>query len=381
MSSNRSDKRERNVDREKRKNDSRYGSAHFSPRAYKEMECLTLKRPSKATLEERFYKRVSRVSPELEGKIKFLDDENFNVTRYKPSHSRDEANNRSDRKGNKDFRRYYKDDLANIQEFDTGESMLESNNYKYDENRPFDKKRAFLMALKDSPKSARATLKGQETNEKAKSKISQEKINYSSLYVGNLFNSVENEDIERLLEPYGSITEVRRYEKHAIVNLNCSREKAEQATKDLDHNHWMDNWIRVKFDKFELSKEQSWKQKTKKVRPTGNSKYAHCDRDNKNEVVENEIPGNFENQITKVPAKKRKFKVIDLDSKRTLSKYLKSIRHDHCVEVVDTLVKAKEMGKLKMINEETSVPLIAGIQVTSKKQDPRQPIVYEDIDF
>ena len=139
MSSNRSDKRERNVDREKRKNDSRYGSAHFSPRAYKEMECLTLKRPSKATLEERFYKRVSRVSPELEGKIKFLDDENFNVTRYKPSHSRDEANNRSDRKGNKDFRRYYNNDLANIQEFDTGESTLESNNYKYDENRPFDK--------------------------------------------------------------------------------------------------------------------------------------------------------------------------------------------------------------------------------------------------
>jgi len=382
MSGNKSDHRERNIHRDNRKAEIEYGSTSSPLRNFKGTDRPTLRRPHRETLEERFSKRVCRSSTELEGSMKFLDDRNVHVTRHTGSDSKEKTNYRFDRECTNDFRRYDNNDLKmNNQEYKFGESMLESSNYTFDQNRPFDKKRAFLLALQDSPKSSKTTFKERIPEEREKAKKSQDKINSSSLFVGNLFNSVENEDIERLLEPYGSIIEVRRYEKHAIVTLNSPREKAEQATKDLDHNHWMDNWIRVKFNKFELSKEKSWKLNTKKMHPPGHSKYAHCDRADINEVAENEMVGPSERESTIVPAKKRKCKVIDLDSKRTLSKFLKGIRHDHCVEVVDSLVKAQQNGKLEISKEECSVPLIAGIQVTSKTQDPRQPIVYADIDF
>ena len=77
------------------------------------------------------------------------------------------------------------------------------------------------------------------------------------LFIGNLFNPVEYEDLEMLLEEFGPIKAIKRYEKHAIVTIECSKEKAEEACKTLDHNNWMDNWIRVKFNKYPFSKEEA----------------------------------------------------------------------------------------------------------------------------
>ena len=77
------------------------------------------------------------------------------------------------------------------------------------------------------------------------------------LFIGNLFNPVEHEDLEMLLEEFGPIKAIKRYEKHAIVTIECSKEKAEEACKTLDHNNWMDNWIRVKFNKYPFSKEEA----------------------------------------------------------------------------------------------------------------------------
>ena len=145
----------------------------------------------------------------------------------------------------------------------------------------------------------------------------------------------------------------------------------------------MDNWIRVKLDKFETSKEDSWKKKTKKGRNNLNSKYAHCDRGSyvlgeKHQYIDK--PSEL-HEPSDLPNNEGKCKIIDDTSKRTLSRFLKEIRHEHCVEVVDSLVKTKENGLLEMQKDQGSVPIIAGIQVTSKREDPRTPIDYMDIEF
>merc|ERR1712110_965716 len=96
----------------------------------------------------------------------------------------------------------------------------------------------------------------------------------------------EKKDIERLLDPYGSIIEVRIYAKQATAKLHCSRDKAQQAVKDLDQSCWMDNKIRVKFDEFETNKEKSWFVGTQEGRMPGNSTYAHCERITNNVIDE-----------------------------------------------------------------------------------------------
>ena len=80
---------------------------------------------------------------------------------------------------------------------------------------------------------------------------------HEKLFVGNLFNPVENEDIELLFDEFGPIKQIKRYEKHAIVTIECSAERADEACKALDHNNWMDNWIRVKKNKYLHSKEEA----------------------------------------------------------------------------------------------------------------------------
>lgn len=71
--------------------------------------------------------------------------------------------------------------------------------------------------------------------------------NVQELYVGNLFKSVEKEDIERLLGSYGNVLYVKMFATHALVRVECSVETAQEAIKNLDFNQWMDNAIRVKF--------------------------------------------------------------------------------------------------------------------------------------
>ena len=80
---------------------------------------------------------------------------------------------------------------------------------------------------------------------------------YQKLFVGNLFNPVENEDLEMLLEEFGTVYEIKRYEKHAIVTVECSKERSDEACRALDHNNWMDNWIRVKPNRYPQSKEEA----------------------------------------------------------------------------------------------------------------------------
>ena len=95
----------------------------------------------------------------------------------------------------------------------------------------------------------------QETENNKAEKFDMEKC--QKLFIGNLFNPVENEDLEMLLEEFGPIKAIKRYEKHAIVTIECSKDTAEEACKALDHNNWMDNWIRVKFNKYPYSKEEA----------------------------------------------------------------------------------------------------------------------------
>lgn len=264
------------------------------------------------------------------------------------------------------------------------EDWLESPQESLELKNHMDKKRAFLLALQESPKSKVQNEYREKTKAKDKREFkSRDDVNSERLFVGNLFNSVENEDIERLLEPYGSIIEVRRYEKHAIVTLNGSKEKAEQATKDLDHNHWMDNWIRVKFDKFEMSKEEDWKILTKKVRKPFNTKYAHCDRISDN-IHEDKDDNSESNQYAYSQQPSRDFKQskhIDMKAKSTLSNFLKGIRHDHCIEVVDSIVKSKKTKKMDTEASEGSNAIIKGVQITGSNSDPRIPVDYTDVEF
>merc|ERR1712156_1076673 len=151
------------------------------------------------------------------------------------------------------------------------------------------------------------------------------------------------------------------------------KEAAEKAIKELDHSNWMDNWIRVKFDKFEMSKEESWKRKINKDSTPLFPRFEHCDRG------EIEYETNF--KASGLLNETAKCKVIDSNSKKGLSEYLKNIRHNHCVKVVDSMVKAKELGTLDVCEIKNSVKIIKGTMITSSKQDPRELIEYADIDF
>lgn len=337
-------------------------------------------------------KRPRKISSEVHKYVKEGNDRVVHRTRHNQSYAKRVKFDKHDLRNSKNS--FYPDQHSGYEYFERDEDLFYNSKYlkgssqeysddEFDENGTFNKKAAFLRVLKDSPKMSKIIQDADLEEKTQRPKKSEENINATRLFVGNLFSSVENEDIERLLEPYGSIIEVRRYEKHAIVTLNCLKETAEQATKDLDHNHWMDNWIRVKLDKFEMSKEESWKVKTTKVGATFHSKYAHCDRSTNSVEDRINIKPTESGSIVpgEVSANTEKCKVVDDKSKRALSRFLKDIRHDHCVEVVDSLVKAKENGFLEITKEPGSAPIITGIQVTSKSQDPRTPIDYGDIDF
>ena len=68
------------------------------------------------------------------------------------------------------------------------------------------------------------------------------------LYVGNLFNEVEKDDLARLFEPHGKVLQVSKFSTHAIVSIECTREEAESIIQALDKSLWMDNNIRVQFN-------------------------------------------------------------------------------------------------------------------------------------
>lgn len=286
--------------------------------------------------------------------------------------------------------RYYEYKYPEDFEEEESNRFISSNNerteydfYDIDYVLNMDKKKAFLRALKESPK----TFNGRKHNAAderdsfhGEKEAQNESQDFIRLFVGNLFNSVENTDIERLLEQYGRVVEVRRYEKHAIVTVKCSKETAEKAIKELDHNHWMDNWIRVKFDKFEMSKEESWKKKIKKFSLPTYPIFEHCDRGQiQDEACE--MDGEVTSKSTSLLTATAKCKMIDSKSKRGLSEYLKTIRHNHCVEVVDSMVKAKDLGTLEIYKLKEAIPVIKGTIVTSSKQDPRKPIEYADMEF
>ena len=75
--------------------------------------------------------------------------------------------------------------------------------------------------------------------------------------MGNLFNPVERADLERLVESYGTVSDVKIFASHAIVTLECGRQQAEEAIEELDKNFWMDNNIRVMFNNKTPEKEMT----------------------------------------------------------------------------------------------------------------------------
>lgn len=303
------------------------------------------------------------------------------VEGYNPNHSEESRTRRFNQYGHypydKDRRR------GKSTTYGKYPMSINNNDDRTELERTLDKKTAFLIALSSSPpKKSLASNKISNQKSKDKDIQTQKSTNSQRLYVGNLFNPVENEDLERLLETYGPILEVRRYESHAIVTVCCSKEKAEEALKDLDHNNWMENWIRVKLDQFENTREEDWQEKLKKFsireRPS-HAKYSHCDRAN-DEPSSTE--GNMGVQYGKEMKSREgsqsavKSKLIDIESKRSLSKFLKSIRHDHCVEVVESIVKSQAVGKKFEAGNTDSV--IPGITVTDSREDPRNPVEYNE---
>ncbi len=96
---------------------------------------------------------------------------------------------------------------------------------------------------------------------------------YQEMYVGNLFNPVEESDVVSLLESYGPVNMVRMFTNHAIARIECTKEEAEKAIENLDHNQWMDNWIRLKF-----SQRSALAKGTPPKRKRMSSHSQHCDR-------------------------------------------------------------------------------------------------------
>ena len=67
---------------------------------------------------------------------------------------------------------------------------------------------------------------------------------------------MERGDLERLVDSYGKVVEVDIFKNHAILTLECGRQQAEEAIKALDRNFWMDNSIRVMFNKNQKTSEK-----------------------------------------------------------------------------------------------------------------------------
>ena len=78
---------------------------------------------------------------------------------------------------------------------------------------------------------------------------------------------MEREDLERLVESFGKVFEIKMSKTHAIVTIECGRRQAEEAIVALDRNYWMDNTIRVSFDKNGSSNETP----EKEIAQIGNS--------------------------------------------------------------------------------------------------------------
>ncbi|TRY75384.1 hypothetical protein TCAL_06343 [Tigriopus californicus] len=112
----------------------------------------------------------------------------------------------------------------------------------------------------------------QKCDVQADENILEHKGPVQELYIGNLFNEVEVSDVERLLEMYGNVLKVTISPSYAIVAIECEKEKAEEAIKNLDWNLWMDNNIRVQFNKKPVMLSKKSKQ------PANHDKYSHCDR-------------------------------------------------------------------------------------------------------
>ncbi len=113
-----------------------------------------------------------------------------------------------------------------------------------------------------------------KNNEPVKSDVTEDQVSkkqqFQQVYVGNLFNSVGESDVRRLLEPYGRVVRVEMHQTHAIVHLDCTKESSDHAIAALDSNLWMDNSIRVKYNMRKPFMPAEW--------PPKHDKYAHCDR-------------------------------------------------------------------------------------------------------
>ena len=92
--------------------------------------------------------------------------------------------------------------------------------------------------------------------------------NVQVLYIGNLFNQVEKDDVERLLDVYGNIKDIQMKDSYALVHIECSKSEAEEVIKLLDRSQWMENQIRVKFNE----------RKKFSFTIPAHDKYGHCDR-------------------------------------------------------------------------------------------------------
>lgn len=58
------------------------------------------------------------------------------------------------------------------------------------------------------------------------------------------------------MDSYGKVSDVKIFKSHAILTIECERQQAEEAIKALDRSFWMDNSIRVKFNKKQKTSEE-----------------------------------------------------------------------------------------------------------------------------
>lgn len=84
------------------------------------------------------------------------------------------------------------------------------------------------------------------------------------LFVGKLSKYVEKFDLEALLDVYGIIKSVEMKGDHALVQIECSPEVAQEAIEVLNHSQWMDSSIEVRFSQ-EPTKVQAAKNIQKDV--------------------------------------------------------------------------------------------------------------------
>ncbi len=67
---------------------------------------------------------------------------------------------------------------------------------------------------------------------------------------------MERRDLQQLVDSYGKVLDVKIFKSHAILTIECERQQAEEAIKALDRSFWMDNSIRVKFNKKQKTSEE-----------------------------------------------------------------------------------------------------------------------------